>query len=467
MRIYNTLKGQKEEFIPLEENRVRMYVCGPTVYNYIHVGNARPIVVFDTLRKFLEYRGYDVTYVSNFTDIDDRIIKQAIIESTDIDNITMRYIAAVEEDERGLNVKPPTHRPRATEEIPEIIKMIEELIKKGYAYEKNGSVFYRTGAFSEYGKLSKKNLDELNVGARIEVDEDKESPFDFVLWKPAKEAEPKWESPWSDGRPGWHIECSVMAKKYLGDTMDIHAGGEDLIFPHHENEIAQSEAATGKEFSRYWMHLRHVNVDNTKMSKSKGNFFTVREVADKYDYNVIRFLILSSHYRSPLNFSEELMVAAKNSLMRIQTAVFNLDFLMKNNTAEKLTDEEKKLLTDSSAFKQNFIKSMEDDLNTADGISHVFELVKFANVHAGENSSKEFVRGLIEEITELTEVLGISLEEKKENNTNDSEIEALIEKRQEAKKSKEYALADTIRQQLSDMGVVLEDTRQGVRWSYK
>lgn len=463
MKIFNTITKQKEEFVPIEEGKAKIYVCGPTVYNLIHIGNARPLITFDTLRRYLEYKGMNVNYVQNFTDIDDKIIKKANEENTTYSEISKRYITEFLNDAKGLNVKKPTVSPRVTEEIPEIIEMIKNLIDKGYAYEKNGSVYFDTGNYPDYGKLSKRDLDQLESGVRIEVDEDKKSPMDFILWKPKKEGEPYWESPWSEGRPGWHIECSVMGKKYLGDTIDIHAGGEDLIFPHHENELAQSEAANGKNFVNYWMHNRFVNVDNRKMSKSLGNFFTIREISEKFPYSVIRFFILSSHYRSPINFSYDLMVAAESSLDRIKTCLMNAKYAADNAKQTALTLEEKQLLEEAKAFTMDFERSMEDDLNTADAISAIFDFVRFANSNINENSSKEFSKIIFSQITELCDILGIETADNEETADN-KEIEALISQRQEAKKAKDFAKADAIRQALLDMGIIIEDTRQGVRW---
>ena len=465
MKIYNTLSKQKEEFQPIEEGKVRMYVCGPTVYNYIHIGNARPMIVFDTFRRYMEYKGYDVNYVSNFTDVDDKIIKKAMEEGVSADEVAKRYIAECKQDMESLNVKPATTHPLATEEISGMIEMIQTLIDKGHAYAaEDGTVYYRTRSFPEYGKLSHKNIDDLEGGHRdIKVTGDyKEDPLDFVLWKPKKEGEPYWESPWCDGRPGWHIECSVMSKKYLGDEIDIHAGGEDLIFPHHENEIAQSEAANGKTFARYWMHNGFLNIDNKKMSKSLGNFFTVREVAEKYDLQVLRFFMLQAHYRSPLNFSAELMEAAKNSLERIRTAAKNLQFLADHAETEELREAEEKLLTEAKEYVTKFKAAMEDDFNTADAIAAIFELVKYANQNTDSSSSKAYSQALLDELTTLCDVLGILVETKEE--MLDSDIEALIEERQQARKNRDFARADEIRDELLEKGIVLEDTREGVKW---
>ena len=465
MKIYNTMSKRKEEFVPLEEGKVKMYVCGPTVYNFIHIGNARPMIVFDTVRRYFEYKGYDVNFVSNFTDVDDKIIKKAIEEGVTADEISKRYIAECKKDMDAMNIKPATKNPLATEEICGMVDMIQTLIDKGYAYEKNGTVYYRTRKFKDYGKLSHKNLDDLQSGGRtllVTGEDEKEDPLDFVLWKPKKEGEPAWKSPWSEGRPGWHIECSEMSKKYLGEQIDIHAGGEDLIFPHHENEIAQSEAANGKEFAKYWMHNGFLNIDNRKMSKSLGNFFTVREISEKYDLQILRFFMLSAHYRSPLNFSADLMEAAKTSLERILTAAENLRFLSKNAGAGALTEEEEALLTDSDKYVQGFEEAMDDDFNTADAIASVFELVKFINTTADGSRSKEYLDGLYEKLFRLTDVLGIIVEKKEE--MLDEEIEALIEKRQAARKERNFALADQIRDELLAEGIILEDTREGVKW---
>ena len=465
MKIYNTMSKRKEEFVPLGEGKVKMYVCGPTVYNFIHIGNARPMIVFDTVRRYFEYKGYDVNFVSNFTDVDDKIIKKAIEEGVTADEISKRYIAECKKDMDAMNIKPATKNPLATEEICGMVDMIQTLIDKGYAYEKNGTVYYRTRKFKDYGKLSHKNLDDLQSGGRtllVTGEDEKEDPLDFVLWKPKKEGEPAWKSPWSEGRPGWHIECSEMSKKYLGEQIDIHAGGEDLIFPHHENEIAQSEAANGKEFAKYWMHNGFLNIDNRKMSKSLGNFFTVREISEKYDLQILRFFMLSAHYRSPLNFSADLMEAAKTSLERILTAAENLRFLSKNADAGALTEEEEALLTDSDKYVQGFEEAMDDDFNTADAIASVFELVKFINTTADGSRSKEYLDGLYEKLFRLTDVLGIIVEKKEE--MLDEEIEALIEKRQAARKERNFALADQIRDELLAKGIILEDTREGVKW---
>ena len=465
MKVFNTLTKKKEEFVPLEEGKVRMYVCGPTVYNYIHIGNARPMIVFDTVRRYFEYKGYDVNYVSNFTDVDDKIIKKAIEEQVSAQEISQRYIAECKKDMAGMNVKPATKHPLATEEICGMVEMISELIDKGYAYEKNGTVYFSTRKFKDYGKLSHKNLDDLRSGGRsllVSGEDEKEDPLDFVLWQPKKEGEPFWKSPWSDGRPGWHIECSVMSRKYLGEQIDIHAGGEDLIFPHHENEIAQSEAANGKEFARYWMHNAFLNIDNRKMSKSLGNFRTVREISEQYDLQVLRFFMLSAHYRSPLNFSAELMEASKNGLERILNATDNLKHLIASVAAEEMSAEEKEAFSKTNAYVEEFEKAMDDDFNTADAIAAIFELVKYANTTATAESSKEYLRGLLDRIVKLGDVLGLILDKKEE--LLDADIEKLIEERQAARKAKDFARADAIRDELLEKGIILKDTREGVQW---
>ncbi len=465
IRIYNTLSKKKEDFVPLEEGKVRMYVCGPTVYNFIHIGNARPMIVFDTVRRYLEHKGYEVNFVSNFTDVDDKIIKKAIEEGVPAEEISQRYIAECKKDMEGMNIKPATTHPLATQEIGGMIEMISELIDKGYAYEKNGTVYYRTRKFAEYGKLSHKNLDDLQGGNRsllVSGEDEKEDPLDFVLWKPKKEGEPAWQSPWGEGRPGWHIECSVMSKKYLGEQIDIHGGGEDLIFPHHENEIAQSEACSGKCFSRYWMHNAFLNIDNRKMSKSLGNFFTVREIGEKYDLQVLRFFMLNAHYRSPLNFSADLMESSKNALERILTAVENLKYVAEHASLQEMTEEEVLKLEETKKFEENFDDSMDDDFNTADAIAAVFDLVKFANTNVAEGSSKAFADALREKIQSLCDILGIITEKKAE--LLDADIEQLIEERQAARKAKNFARADEIRNELLEKGIVLEDTREGVKW---
>lgn len=466
MKIFNTLTRRKEEFVPLEEGKVKMYVCGPTVYNLIHIGNARPMIIFDTVRRYMEYKGYEVNYVSNFTDVDDKIIKKAIEEGVSAEDISTRYIKECKKDMADMNVKPATTAPQATQEIQGMIDMIQTLIDKGYAYPAaDGTVYFRVKKFKEYGKLSHKNLDDLQSGFRslkVSGEDQKEDPLDFVLWKPKKEGEPSWPSPWCDGRPGWHIECSVMSKKYLGEEIDIHAGGEDLIFPHHENEIAQSECCNGKIFARYWMHNGFLNIDNRKMSKSLGNFRTVRQIGEQYDLQVLRFFMLNAHYRSPLNFSADLMEAAKNSLERILEAAGKLSDRRDNGAAENITEEELALLKEAEGFVTKFEAAMDDDFNTADALAAIFELVKFANTNVDENSSREFAGGLYEELFKLSDVLGLKIEKKEE--ILDKEIEDLIQERQAARKAKDFKRADEIRDELLKKGIILKDTREGVKW---
>ena len=466
MKIYNTLTKRKEEFVPIEEGKVRMYVCGPTVYNLIHIGNARPMIVFDTVRRYMEYKGYEVNYVSNFTDVDDKIIKAANAEGVDSTVISERYIEECKKDMKALNVMPATTHPKATEEIDGMLEMIGTLIKRNHAYVGgDGTVYFKTRSFKEYGKLSHKNLDDLQGGNRsllVTGEDQKEDPLDFVLWKPKKEGEPFWCSPWCNGRPGWHIECSVMSKKYLGEEIDIHAGGEDLVFPHHENEIAQSEAANGKTFARYWMHNAFLNIDNKKMSKSLGNFFTVRDIAEKYDLQVLRFFMLSAHYRSQLNFSADLMEAAKNSLERILNAAERMQGLLANATGEIMSDGERELLATAKSLMDKYEVAMEDDFNTADAISAIFELVKFMNTNTDENSSKAYLEAVNTFFKTMTDVCGIITEKKAE--ILDAEIEQMIADRQAARKAKDFAKADEIRNKLLEMGIVLEDTREGVKW---
>ena len=466
MKIFNTLSRRKEEFVPIEPGKVKMYVCGPTVYNFIHIGNARPMIVFDTVRRYFEYKGYEVNYVSNFTDVDDKIIRKAIEEGVDAETISKRYIAECKKDMEMMNVKPATKNPQATQEIGGMIEMINTLIEKGHAYvAADGTVYFRTKSFKEYGKLSHKNLDDLQSGFReikVTGEEGKEDPTDFVLWKPKKEGEPFWESPWCQGRPGWHIECSEMSKKYLGESIDIHAGGEDLIFPHHENEITQSECANGKTFANYWMHNAFLNIDNRKMSKSLGNFFTVREISEKYDLQVLRLFMLSAQYRSPLNFSADLMEASKNSLERIRTAAEHQADCLKAAKEGEMTAEEKQNQAAVEELVQKFETAMDDDFNTADAISAIFEIVRLSNSAISEASTKAYVSYVKETMDKLCDVLGIITEKKEE--ILDSEVEDLIAKRQQARKDKNFALADEIRGQLLDMGIILEDTREGVKW---
>ena len=466
MKLFNTMSRRKEEFVPLEEGKVRMYVCGPTVYNLIHIGNARPMIIFDTVRRYLEYKGYEVNYVSNFTDVDDKIIKKAIEEGVSAEEISQRYIAECKKDMAGMNVKPATTHPLATQEIDGMIDMIQTLIDKEYAYPvADGTVYFRVKKFKEYGKLSHKNLDDLQSGFRslqVSGEDQKEDPLDFVLWKPKKEGEPFWKSPWCDGRPGWHIECSVMSKKYLGEEIDIHAGGEDLVFPHHENEIAQSECCNGVPFAKYWMHNAFLNIDNRKMSKSLGNFRTVREIGEQYDLQVLRFFMLNAHYRSPLNFSADLMESSKNALERITEAAARLRDRQAAATVQEATEDEKKLMQEEAAFVTKFEESMDDDFNTADALAAVFELVKFANTNVQEGSSKEFAGHTLEVMAKLCDVLGLTLEKKEE--ILDEEIENLIAERQAARKAKDFARADEIRGLLLDKGIELKDTREGVKW---
>lgn len=463
MKLYNTLTRKKEDFIPIEPNKVKMYVCGPTVYDNIHIGNARALVAFDAVRRYLEYKGYDVNYVSNFTDVDDKIINKANAQNKTMKEITEKYIKELLEDEENLCVKPSTHSPKVTEEIDEIIKMIETLINKGFAYEKNNTIFFDTQKFNRYGKLSQRNMEDLNFGSRIEVDSEKQNPADFVLWKPKKDGEEYFESPWGNGRPGWHIECSAMSKKYLGDTIDIHAGGEDLVFPHHENEIAQSEAASGKKFVNYWMHNGFITIDKEKMSKSTGNFFTVREVLKKFDGDVIRFFILSVHYRNPINFSEDAMEVAKTGLNRIKTCYKNTNFILSNTKNEIFNDLEKELIKQADSFRISFEEKMDDDFNTADAISIVFDFVRFINTNSNENSSKQFLDLLLDKLTALTNILAINLKE--DAKINSDEIENLIAQRTQAKKDKDFKKADEIRDILKNMGIIIEDTRLGVKWT--
>ena len=465
MKIFNTLSRTKEEFVPLEPGKVKMYVCGPTVYNFIHIGNARPMIVFDTVRRYFEYKGYEVNYVSNFTDVDDKIIKKAIEEGVSADDISKRYIEECKKDMEGMNIKPATKHPLATEEICGMVDMIGDLIEKGFAYDKNGTVYFRTRKSEEYGKLSHKNLDDLRSGGRsllVSGEDEKEDPLDFVLWKPRKEGEPAWDSPWSDGRPGWHIECSVMSKKYLGERIDIHAGGEDLVFPHHENEIAQSEAANGTEFAKYWMHNAFLNIDNKKMSKSLGNFRTVREISQQYDLQILRFFMLSAHYRSPLNFSVDLMDSSKNGLDRIINAADNLKYLMGTAKTEDMTEAEAEAFVKTTEFVDGFEAAMDDDFNTADAIAAVFEFVKYINTSVTEDSSKGFMEALLKRLIKLTDVLGLLVDKKEE--LLEGDIEALIEERQNARKEKNFKRADEIRDELLEKGIVLEDTREGVKW---
>ena len=466
MKLFNTMSRRKEEFVPLEEGKVRMYVCGPTVYNLIHIGNARPMIIFDTVRRYLEYKGYEVNYVSNFTDVDDKIIKKAIEEGVSSEEISQRYIAECKKDMAGMNVKPATTHPLATQEIDGMIDMIQTLIDKGYAYPAaDGTVYFRVKKFKEYGKLSHKNLDDLQSGFRslqVSGEDQKEDPLDFVLWKPKKEGEPFWKSPWCDGRPGWHIECSVMSRKYLGEEIDIHAGGEDLVFPHHENEIAQSECCNGVPFAKYWMHNAFLNIDNRKMSKSLGNFRTVRQIGEQYDLQVLRFFMLNAHYRSPLNFSADLMESSKNALERITDAAARLRDRQTAASVQEASEDEKQMMQEEAGFITKFEEAMDDDFNTADALAAVFELVKFANTNVQEGSSAEFAAYTLEVMTKLCDVLGLILDKK--DDILDEEIENLIAERQAARKAKDFARADEIRGLLLDKGIELKDTREGVKW---
>ena len=465
MKLFNTLTMKKEEFVPIEPGKISMYVCGPTVYNYIHIGNARPMIVFDTARRYFERKGYEVNYVSNFTDVDDKIIAKANEEGVSSEEIAARYIEECKKDMAGMNVREATTHPLATKEIDGMIDMISDLIDKGFAYEVDGTVYFRTRKDTGYGKLSHKNIDDLRSGGRsllVTGEDQKEDPLDFVLWKPKKEGEPFWTSPWSEGRPGWHIECSVMSRKYLGNTIDIHAGGEDLIFPHHENEIAQSECCNGVPFAHYWLHNAFLNIDNRKMSKSLGNFFTVREIGEKYDLQVLRFFMLSAHYRSPLNFSAELMESAANALERIRNAVDNLEFLEKNAPQRELNESELALRAQIKEYEDKFDEAMDDDLNTADAIAAIFELVRAVNAGVNEQTAADLVKEAKESIITLCDVLGIKA--KAEQEVLEEEIEKLIEERQAARKAKDFAKADEIRDRLKSMGITLLDTREGVKW---
>lgn len=460
IQLYNTLTRKKERFEPLEPNKVKMYVCGPTVYNYIHIGNARPAIVFDTIRRYLEFRGYDVQYVSNFTDVDDKLIKAARELGEDVPTIAERFIAAYFEDIAALGCKRANVHPRVTENIDIIIEFIEQLIEKGYAYEVDGDVYYKTRKFADYGKLSHQSIDELRAGARIEIGEKKQDPLDFALWKAAKEGEIAWDSPWGKGRPGWHIECSAMARKYLGDTIDIHAGGQDLTFPHHENEIAQSEALTGKTFAKYWLHNGYININNEKMSKSLGNFVLVHDIVKQIDPQVLRFFMLSVHYRHPINYSEELLESTKNGLERLKTAYTNLTHRLASSS--NLTDHDEQWLAKIEECRAAFIREMDDDFNTANAIAALFELAKHANVYLLEkNTAETVIRAFLQTFEQLLDVLGISF---KEELLLDEEIEALIHQRNEARKNRDFALADKIRDELKAKNIILEDTPQGTRW---
>lgn len=463
MKIFNTMTAKKEEFVPMDKNEVKIYACGPTVYNYIHIGNARPLCVFDVLRRYLEYRGYNVKFVQNFTDIDDKIIKRANEEGTTYDVISKKYIEEFWTDANGLNFKKATVHPKATENIDEIIKLISTLVEKGYAYQAENDVYFRTLKFKEYGKLSHQPIEDLESGARIAIGEIKEDPLDFALWKGAKPGEPYWDSPWGKGRPGWHIECSAMNRKYLGNTIDIHCGGKDLVFPHHENEIAQSECANGCTFANYWMHNGYINVDNVKMSKSLGNFKTVREIANVYGYEVIRYFLISSHYRSPINYSLDIIEQCKSALERLYTCRDSLDFAIKN-AAEETKENDAELIAELDKRREQFITAMDDDLNTADGLAAIFELTKDINTKILDHDvSKAVCEHAAKLYDELCNILGILYNRK--GNTLDSDIEALVEKRQEARKNKDWATADKIRDELKAKGIILKDTPQGVTWT--
>ncbi|KGM95252.1 cysteinyl-tRNA synthetase [Clostridium novyi A str. 4552] len=462
MKLFNTMTRQKEEFKPIKDGEVSMYVCGPTVYNYFHIGNGRTFLVFDTIRRYFEYRGYKVRFIQNFTDIDDKMIKKANEENITVKELGDRFIQEYYKDADGLNIKRATVNPRATEYMDEIIEFVKDLIDKGYAYEVNGDVYFNTKQFKEYGKLSGQNLDDLQAGARISIDERKKDPMDFAIWKSEKPGEPSWNCPWGKGRPGWHIECSCMAHKLLGDTIDIHAGGADLVFPHHENEIAQSEARNGKAFAHYWMHSAYLNINNKKMSKSLNNFFTTREILEKYDAEVIRLFMLSAHYRTPLNFSDELLESAKASNERLYNAIGNLERLLDEVKIDKITEHEKEYVKKLNSYKEKYIEKMDDDFNTADAIAVIFDLVKDINTNINTESSKELVEYSLELIRELGKPLGI-LQKSTMLDLN-AEIEKLIEQRQQARKDRDWALADKIRDDLKARGIVLEDTPQGVRW---
>ncbi|MFY9296278.1 MAG: cysteine--tRNA ligase [Caldicoprobacterales bacterium] len=463
MKLYNTMTRKKEEFVPLHDNEVRMYCCGPTVYNYFHIGNARPFIIFDTFRRYLEYKGYKVTFVQNFTDIDDKMIQKANEEGITVPELAERFIEEYFKDADALGIKRATYHPKATEHIEDIIKFIEKLIEKGYAYEVDGDVYFDTTAYEDYGKLSKQNLEELEAGARIQPGEKKRNPMDFALWKAQKPDEPAWDSPWGKGRPGWHIECSVMSTKYLGETIDIHAGGQDLTFPHHENEIAQTEAVTGKPFARYWLHNGYINVDNRKMSKSLGNFFTVRDISREYDLEVVRFFMLSAHYRNPVNFSHELLDQAKSALERLYNAKNNLEHLLRETEDRQLSSKEQELYDEMDGYIKKFEEAMDDDINTADALAVIFDLVRDANTHLSGESSKKLVQKIYDVFNALTGILGIA--QKEQEKTLDEEIEALIEKRQQARAAKDWATADKIRDDLRKRGIILEDTPTGVRWT--
>ena len=462
MKLYNTLTQKKEAFVPIEEGKVRMYSCGPTVYNYFHIGNARPFIVFDVLRRFLEYIGYDVKFVQNFTDVDDKIINRSIEEGITAAEVADKYIAEYFKDADALGIRRADVHPRVSDHMPEIIEMIKALEERGLAYNVDGNVYYQVDHFHDYGKLSKQSIDDLKSGARIDVNDEKRSPLDFALWKKKKDGEPYWESPWGQGRPGWHIECSAMSRKHLGESIDIHGGGQDLIFPHHENEIAQSEGSCGCKFANYWVHNGYININNEKMSKSKGNFFTVRDIAKHYDLEVVRMFMLMAHYRSPVNFSDELLGQAQNALERLYNAKYQMEYLFENNKTEAASEDEKTWMDSLTQYKKGFIDAMNDDLNTADAIAAIFELVRDTNSHLSESSSRESIKAALDLFKELTGVIGLAAKEKETD--LESEVEALIAQRQEARKNKDLALADEIRDALLAKGIILEDTREGVKW---
>ena len=462
MKLYNTLTQKKEAFVPIEEGKVRMYSCGPTVYNYFHIGNARPFIVFDVLRRFLEYIGYDVKFVQNFTDVDDKIINRSIEEGITAAEVADKYIAEYFKDADALGIRRADVHPRVSDHLPEIIEMIKELEARGLAYNVDGNVYYQVDHFHDYGKLSKQSIDDLKSGARIDVNDEKRSPLDFALWKKKKDGEPYWESPWGQGRPGWHIECSAMSRKHLGESIDIHGGGQDLIFPHHENEIAQSEGSCGCKFANYWVHNGYININNEKMSKSKGNFFTVRDIAKHYDLEVVRMFMLMAHYRSPVNFSDELLGQAQNALERLYNAKYQMEYLLENNKSEAASKDEKTWMDNLAQYKKGFIDAMNDDLNTADAIAAIFELVRDTNSNLSEASSREAVKAALDLFKELTGVIGLAAKEKETD--LEAEVESLIAQRQEARKNKDFALADEIRDALLAKGIILEDTREGVKW---
>lgn len=462
MKLYNTLTQKKEAFVPIEEGKVRMYSCGPTVYNYFHIGNARPFIVFDVLRRFLEYIGYDVKFVQNFTDVDDKIINRSIEEGITAAEVADKYIAEYFKDADALGIRRADVHPRVSDHMPEIIEMIKALEERGLAYNVDGNVYYQVDHFHDYGKLSKQSIDDLKSGARIDVNDEKRSPLDFALWKKKKDGEPYWESPWGQGRPGWHIECSAMSRKHLGESIDIHGGGQDLIFPHHENEIAQSEGSCGCKFANYWVHNGYININNEKMSKSKGNFFTVRDIAKHYDLEVVRMFMLMAHYRSPVNFSDELLGQAQNALERLYNAKYQMEYLFENNKTEAASEDEKTWMGSLTQYKKGFIDAMNDDLNTADAIAAIFELVRDTNSHLSESSSRESIKAALDLFKELTGVIGLAAKEKETD--LESEVEALIAQRQKARKNKDFALADEIRDALLAKGIILEDTREGVKW---